>query len=122
MNLPRQTFDSPIPQGDLVRVKQLIENGVDPNLGDYDARTALHLAACTNQESIVEFLLAKKADVNARDRWCGTPLQDAITQGHMMLASLIRSKVCHAPQMLMVTRCFEGESMLSSLICSYGVQ
>jgi ankyrin repeat protein len=32
-------------EGNIAQVKRLIENGVDPNMGDYDRRTALHLAS-----------------------------------------------------------------------------
>ena len=31
--------------GDMDQLKQLLDNGVAPDLGDYDARSALHLAA-----------------------------------------------------------------------------
>ena len=35
--------------GDTKSLKEFIELGVDLNLGDYDNRTALHLAAAENQ-------------------------------------------------------------------------
>ena len=35
--------------GDTKTLKEFIELGVDLNLGDYDNRTALHLAAAENQ-------------------------------------------------------------------------
>ena len=46
-----------------------IENGVSPNLADYDKRTALHLASCEGCTEIVNLLLDKGANVNSIDRW-----------------------------------------------------
>lgn len=48
---------------------QELEKGVEPNLVDYDKRTALHLAASEGCEEIVVLLLEKGADVNSTDRW-----------------------------------------------------
>ena len=58
-------------------------NQVDPNTGDYDDRTALHLSASEGKADAVRFLLAKGADVNLLDRMGGTPLDDAIRHGHV---------------------------------------
>ena len=43
--------------GNIVKLQQLAENSVDVNLADYDARTALHLAATEGQLLAVSFLL-----------------------------------------------------------------
>lgn len=56
-------------KGDRNGVLQELENGVEPNLGDYDKRTALHLASCEGCTEIVVLLLEKGADVNSLDRW-----------------------------------------------------
>lgn len=50
-------------------VMQELEKGVEPNVGDYDRRTALHLAACEGCTEIILLLLEKGADVNSTDRW-----------------------------------------------------
>lgn len=73
-------------EGDVKEVQQLQARGVDLFAADYDARTALHLAASEGHANMVRFLVthAKSLDptdrdkvISARDRWCRTPLDDA---------------------------------------------
>jgi ankyrin repeat protein len=53
-------------EGDLARVKLLIQKGCDPNAIDEDLSfTALHSAADAGHIDVVKFLLAVGADVNA---------------------------------------------------------
>jgi glutaminase len=47
------------------------------NIGDYDARTPLHLASQAGNIDIVNYLLQNGVKVNPRDRWGATPLNDA---------------------------------------------
>lgn len=56
-------------KGDRAGVLQELEKGVEPNLADYDKRTALHLASSEGRAEIVLLLLEKGADVNSLDRW-----------------------------------------------------
>lgn len=56
---------------------------------DYDMRTALHVSASEGQVSVVETLIAARANVNAKDRWGGTPLADAVRQGAERVAQLL---------------------------------
>lgn len=63
------TFLSFASRGDRVGLNQMLRRGISPNVQDYDKRTALHLAASEGHASIVELLLAYKADVNLKDRW-----------------------------------------------------
>jgi ankyrin repeat protein len=78
--------------GDLDTLKLILEHGVDPNCGDYDSRTPLHLAAAEGQDKAVQYLIAKGADVNYKDRWGATPLQDAVQSGHLQVAEQILSR------------------------------
>ena len=55
--------------GDIENLKLLLNNGVDPNQGDYDGRTPLHLACAEGKDAVVELLISFKADVNFEDRW-----------------------------------------------------
>lgn len=78
-------------KGDRNGVLQELENGVEPNLGDYDKRTALHLASCEGCTEIVVLLLEKGADVNSLDRWGRTPLSDARSFGHGEICKILEA-------------------------------
>jgi Amt family ammonium transporter len=78
--------------GDVAELKKLIEQGAPINGSDYDKRTPLHLAASENQVVIMEALAAAGAlDLNPHDRFGGTPLMDAIRQGHDRAAQWLQA-------------------------------
>ena len=62
----------------LADLKRLVLNGVDPNESDYDGRTAMHLAASEGHMEILEYLVEIRANIMCRDRFGGTPLEDAV--------------------------------------------
>jgi ankyrin repeat protein len=64
--------------GDIEQIKRLIRNGVDPDAADYDGRTALHLATCQGQTEVISYLLSVKCNITCKDRFGGTPLEDAV--------------------------------------------
>eukprot|EP00977_Amphora_coffeiformis_P017483 scaffold5754_cov166-Amphora_coffeaeformis.AAC.5 len=65
-------------EGNVDEVKTLLEFGsMDLNQGDYDRRTALHLAAHEGHLEVVKLLCKAGADVNVKDRWGDRPLDDA---------------------------------------------
>jgi serine/threonine protein kinase len=71
--------------GNFEEVKSLLEFGtsLDINQGDYDQRTALHLACSEGKLKVVELLLSQGGvDVNVEDRWGNRPLDDARQAKH----------------------------------------
>jgi len=77
-------------QGDLSQLKRLLENGVSVNAADYDSRTPLHLSSCEGHSEVVQFLLARNAFVNARDRFSCTALQDAVRHGKTEVQKILK--------------------------------
>lgn len=65
-------------EGDEEEVQAFLDFGnVDLNQGDYDHRTALHLAAGEGCLEIVRMLCEAGATVNVEDRWGHCPLDEA---------------------------------------------
>ena len=61
--------------GNIKAVKQHLDAGADVNSkGGYENGTALHFAAGKGHKEIVELLIAKGVDVNAKNNRGGTPL------------------------------------------------
>ena len=61
------------------------------NMGDYDNRTALHLACCEGHISCVKFLIdVCKVDINIKDRWGYTPLDEAMKTNNTMAINLLK--------------------------------
>jgi len=78
--------------GDMEEVSTLLRMGdIDINKGDYDRRTALHLAAAGGNHDVIEFLCKSGADVNVADRWNSRPLDDAQLNGHKECVDLLKS-------------------------------
>lgn len=75
--------------GDISEVRKGLALGVDVNKGDYDKRTALHLAAAEGQEDVVKYLINKGADVNAQDRWSLKPIDDAKNNNHASIVKIL---------------------------------
>lgn len=60
------------------------------NEGDYDKRTALHLAAGEGHLKVVEALVNAGADPNVEDRWNRRPLDDARTGKHKDIVEFLQ--------------------------------
>lgn len=69
-------------RGRFALVKQKLAQGAPVTFADYDKRTALHLAAANGSLATVNVLIDAGADVNAQDRWGGTPVRDALAAEH----------------------------------------
>eukprot|EP00164_Ancoracysta_twista_P003815 GFYU01005112.1.p1 GENE.GFYU01005112.1~~GFYU01005112.1.p1 ORF type:complete len:584 (-),score=219.80 GFYU01005112.1:42-1562(-) len=74
---------------DMDALQNLVNNGVDLNAGDYDGRTAIHLAASNGHVVAVNYLLALGCDINPIDRYGGTPLADAVRHNHPVVRILL---------------------------------
>ncbi|CAI5955025.1 unnamed protein product [Closterium sp. NIES-65] len=101
-------------RGDLDHLKMLRKLGADFSKGDFDGRTALHLAASRGFPDICSFILREGGSANRKDRFGVTPLLEALRAGHMQTAEVLRehgaqvllddpaSELCHAVKRGMV--------------------
>ena len=84
-------------EGDVDEVKTLLQIGdsqqtqLDINKGDYDKRTALHLASGEGHVEIVRLLCDAGADVNVEDRWSRRPMDDATAGSHAECIQILES-------------------------------
>merc|ERR1712023_587116 len=98
--------------GDITQIRRLKAEGLDLSVGDYDARTALHLAATEGQHKVVKYLLAQQQVDSGgggelllqKDRWGSTPLDDARRNEHEEVVKLLsrevqaRTVLCDVPE------------------------
>jgi len=64
-------------ENDCYTIREVISKGVSVNFADYDKRTALHLAVTENNKESIELLLRRNADIEIKDRWGKSPLDEA---------------------------------------------
>lgn len=82
-------------KGDLGAIQDRLQRGFPLTCQDYDMRTPLHLAAAENQVHIVRHFIeaagrdTTTAGLNPKDRWGGTPLDDAYQHGHAQVIALL---------------------------------
>ena len=84
-------------KGDLHFLVREVARGEDILVGDYDLRTALHLAASNGHENVVSYLItqAKSTDnpiskLQAKDRFGHTAYDDAIREKHNACVALLK--------------------------------
>ena len=72
-------------------IRRLVASGVNLDEADYDGRTCIHLAASEGKTDVVKFLIAKDVNISPKDRWGGTPYDDAKRHGHKEILRLLKS-------------------------------
>jgi len=75
--------------GNLVEVRDLLDQGVDVNAVTEGNATPLHYASDKGHEAVVALLLDRGADVNAVNDYNDTPLHWASAKGHAAVAALL---------------------------------
>ena len=78
-------------EGDLAAILQLVAQGVPLDIADYDLRTPLHLASAEGKIDVVDYFVTQGADLEPRDRWGNTPLDDAVRHDRAAVAERLRA-------------------------------
>ena len=84
-----EDFHHAVFQGDLNKVKVLLEKGADINSNDVGGNALHYAAAFGGNTELVKFLIDKGLDVNAKGTSGGTPLKDAAFSGHIEIVKLL---------------------------------
>jgi ankyrin repeat protein len=64
----------------------------------HDGATPLYVAAAEGQVDLADLLIARGADVHARDDRGGTPLDYAVANGNRGIADLLRKRGTESPR------------------------
>ena len=85
-SLAASTLCQAVFDGDILMLKRLLKANIDANAGDYDKRTAIHIAAAEGSVAAVRVLVAYGADLGVRDRWNNTIHDEArrAKAGHVL--------------------------------------
>ena len=75
--------------GDILRVRALLDSGVDPNIIDNDGITSLHYASLNSDTDIVRLLLNRGTDPNIRDNYGFTPLMMASIKSDTVIIKML---------------------------------
>ena len=78
--------------GDILKVKKLLEEGADINAKDEDGKSALQMASSYGHTDIVKLLLEAGADINAKDNDWGTALSNAVMNEKQQVVKLLLEK------------------------------
>lgn len=80
-------------EGDVAKVRQLLDDGADPNANEtWSRRTPLHFASSDNNLALAKILLQYNANTEARDELGKTPLVLAVQNGRKEMIKLLISK------------------------------
>ena len=76
-------------QGDLPRIAQLLESGVNVDTPDATGRTALHLGSAEGHLEIVQYLIKHGSAINAKDRGGRDAVQEAARNGQKEIIQIL---------------------------------
>ena len=80
--------------GNLSTLRSAHEDGVDLNAGDYDKRTALHLACAEQHMDCIKFLVEEaEVELDPKDKWGDTPKDNAYQSGFVEVANYLSKKI-----------------------------
>jgi hypothetical protein len=105
--------------GDASLLRMLLLAGANPASGDYDGRTAVHLAACAGSEVLAQLLMdyldTETTPIKQmKDRWGHTPIDDANERGFVKVAQLLSVQTTEASRLSSRSRMSEADQKVNS--------
>jgi ankyrin repeat protein len=91
-SLAASTLCQVVFDGDVKKLYRLLKSGIPVNAGDYDQRTAAHIAAAEGNTVALKALLEYGVDLTLKDRWNKTPIDDAPNSVKIFLRDMKHSK------------------------------
>ncbi len=82
----KESFFKAAAQGHVLSVAYWLNNGIDPNTKDEQDNTALHYA---KNKAVMDLLLKKGADINAKNNKGITPLHVHVVMGHSLRVNFL---------------------------------
>lgn len=77
-----QDFRRAAADGDIGQAQTFLDQGIGVDDCDFEHRTPLHYAACFGQSDMVDFLVEAGADLNIRNVYGSSPIEDAVHRKH----------------------------------------
>lgn len=107
--------------GDLVKVKELLAAGVDVNAANAYGGTALAFAADKGHAAVVDLLIERGANINARDSFYGsTPLAWAVRHEHLEIVRTLLAKGAQGESEALIRAATEGRNAVVKIILERG--
>jgi hypothetical protein len=79
-------------QNDFKKTNEILKNGIDPNIRDFNGRTPLFQAIVEGNVEIVQELLKFGAEINIHDNAGNTPLHFAANEYQISIAKILIDK------------------------------
>ena len=74
-------------------IRKAIAKGYNVNFKDYDYRTALHMASNYGHFEIVKYLVSHDAQIDVKDRFGNTPIDEARSNGFPEIAKFLTTQL-----------------------------
>ncbi len=124
---PEEKLRQAVVDGNLLRVRTFLEQGVNAQTADARGITPLHLAAKHGHRNMVEVLLERVSAVNLKSQDGITPLSIAVQEGRRELVALLLEKGAQVQEQVQIggatllhVAAYRGNQEIISLLLQHG--
>lgn len=101
--------------GDLEGIRDIHQQGLDLSFGDYDLRTAAHVAATSGHKHVLDYLYREGCSFDVPDGWGQTAVDEALRNGFPECERFMRNPEAH-------TSIYDGVRRLNNSRCGNQVR